>query len=45
VQVACGSGWLRWGAGRSFSHRLPGSKDCESFNGKLRDGYLNGEIF
>jgi hypothetical protein len=28
-----------------FSHRLPGSKDCESFNGKLRDEYLNGEIF
>jgi len=42
----CGSGWQRWA--RDAVHRTRKSWEngyCESFNGKLRDECLNGEIF
>ena len=41
------AGWQRWGTGTLYIE--PGSPwengFCESFNGKLRDECLNGEIF
>ena len=44
---SCASGWQRWGTGTLYIE--PGSPwengFCESFNGKLRDECLNGEIF
>src|SRR5438105_9723083 len=44
---SCGSGWGGLGAGTLYIE--PGSPwengYCESFNGKLRDECLNGEIF
>ena len=44
---SCASGWQRWGRGRYISNRGSPWENgfCESFNGKLRDECLNGEIF
>src|SRR6266853_485115 len=44
---SCGSGWVSWARRRCTSR--PGSPGkngyCESFNGKLRDEFVKGEIF
>ena len=44
---SCASGWASWRPGRCTSNRAVRGRNgyCESFNGKLRDECLNGEIF
>ena len=44
---SCGGGWGAWASRRSLSSRAARGRTAnnESFNGKLRDELLNGEIF
>src|SRR5580692_6108720 len=43
---SCGSGWGMWGRTLYIEPGSPWENGyCESFNGKLRDECLNGEIF